>query len=78
VCRLYEYNLIDLIGPMHCSQSHCFRIGNRRTLKVGSISVGNKVVHWLNEVLGVTILSATKFTQNSKRTQQNKFVYVDY
>jgi len=42
------------------------------TTTLRSIPVGNKVVHWLNEIryLGVTIWSAKKITVNLQRTNQ--------
>jgi len=67
-----ELDLIDMV--VNCSTSGCLRIGNRHSAEVGSNSVGNNVVHWLNEIcyLGVTILSGKKFSVNS---QKNIFVH---
>jgi len=72
---LHELALIDM--NMNCSKPGCLRIiiGNGHSAIVGSISAGNKLVHWLNEIqyLGATILSAKKFTVNLQRTKQKYF-----
>jgi len=68
-----ELDLIDMV--VNCGETGCLRIGNRHSAEVGSISVGNNVVHWLNEIryLGVTILSGKKFSVNLQRTKQKYF-----
>jgi len=70
---VHELDLIDM--NINCSKSGCLRIGNRHSAIMGSISLGSKVVHWLNEIryLGVAILSTKKFTVKLQRTKQKYF-----
>ena len=60
---------------INCKKSSCLRVGNRHNSDVKMITVGENSVPWHNEIryLGITILSAKKFTVNLQRAKQKYF-----
>ena len=70
---VHEFNLIGL--DINLNKSGCMRIGDRHQVKLNSLHIDDRTLHWKSEIkyLGVIIVSSRRFMVNQQNAKQKYY-----